>query len=363
MHPISRAAIRRSPPWLRRPVALVVRTVDAAMADRLPGLAAEIAFWVLLSLPALLVTAIAAVSVAGDLNNQDWQAQAIDRTIEVSRVALTDRTIEGVVRPVLEQLFTDGGVGIISFAFLTAIWTASRAVKVILSTTAIVYRRAERRRGWQDRLLGFGVTIGALLVGMVIAPLLIAGPNFGTQLDEWTDQDLGVLVGIWEAAYWPTVIVVATLALAALYHLGVPGRTPWKRDLPGAIVATAVWLAGSGALRLYGAWIAGGESPYGPLAGPIVVLFWMWLTGFAVLLGAEINAQLAHVWSVPSSELANGDLDEHRDDHDDEPRDEAVEAPPDAATADTIEVPTGIPRTEDRRTLRGSSVRPPARRN
>ena len=336
------------------------------MADRLPGLAAEIAFWVLLSLPALLVTAIAAVSLAGDLNDQDWQAQAIERTVEVTSVALTDRTIDGVVRPVLEDLFREGGVGIISFAFLTAIWTASRAVKVILSTTAIVYRRADRRRGWHDRLLGFAVTIGALIVGTVIAPLLLAGPNFGEQLDTWIDQDLGVLVDVWSAAYWPTVILIGTLALAALYHLGVPGRTPWKRDLPGAVVATTVWLAGSAALRLYGAWIVGGDSPYGPLAGPIVVLFWMWLTGFAVLLGAELNAQIGHVWSTPSSKLANGDLDGHGDGQ--PATDGATSAAGLSATEETAShtpsIPTEEPpRSRDTQPLRGSTLQPPARRN
>ena len=80
--------------------------------------------------------------------------------------------------------------------------------------------------------------------------------------------------------------------------------TPRRRAvrIGGAVVATGVWLAGSAGLRIYGAWVAEGQSAYGPLAGPIVALLWLWLTGFAVLLGAELNAQIERVWTDPHTE-------------------------------------------------------------
>lgn len=287
---------------------MLVRTIDGTVAYRLPGLAAEIAFWVLLSLPAMVVTVIAATSLLGDLGGPDWQTQLVDRAAEVSRVALTEPTVDGVVVPLIERLLEGGGVGLVSFGFLAALWTASRAVKVVLTTVAIVYERQDLRRGWQDRLIGFGTTIGALLVGTVLTPLLLAGPNFGQVLEGWLGADFVVLADVWRAVYWPTVVVAATLALAAMYHLAVPGRSRWRRDLPGAVLATAVWLAGSGSLRLYGVWLTGGQSAYGPLAGPIVVLLWLWLTGFAVLLGGQLNAQIERRWpTMPSPATASSD--------------------------------------------------------
>jgi membrane protein len=300
VHPLSRQLIQRTPKRLRRPVALGIRTTDAAIRDRLPGLAAEIAFWVLLSLPSLLLTAIAAGGVL--LEGQDWQDQLIERAVEVARVALTAETIDSVVRPLLEQLVAGSGLGIVSFAFVATVWTASRAVKVVLVALAIVYGREEQRQPWKDRLLGFGITIGALAVGIVLVPLFISGPAFGELLDEWIAADLQPLPQLWRALYWPTVVILGTLALAILYHLGVPGRTSWRRDLPGAVLATAVWLAGSAGLRLYGAYIAGTDSVYGPLAGPIVALLWLWLTGFAVLLGGELNAQIHRVFLTSTAD-------------------------------------------------------------
>ncbi len=269
-----------------------MRTADAAIADRLPGLAAEIAFWVLLSLPALLVAGIATLGLIGDLEGAGWQDQLIERVIEVARVALTADTIDSIVEPVLRQLFEETNPGLVSVAFLTAVWTASRAVKVVLSTTAIVYDRLDLRRPWQDRLLGFGLTVGGLVVGAVLAPLLVSGPDFAMTLERWTGTDLSPFTELWSVAYWPTVVLLATLALASLYHLAIPGRTRWRDDLPGAVLATAVWLAGSAGLRIYGSFTAEGSSAYGPLAGPIVGLLWLWVTGFAVLLGGEFNAQI-----------------------------------------------------------------------
>lgn len=314
VHPLTQKIIDRSPVRLRGPVTAAARTADGVISHRLPGLAAEIAFWVLLSLPSLLLTAIAAASLV--IEGQAWEAQLIDRAVEVSSVALTGQTIQSVVVPILEQLLEASGPGLVSFAFLIAVWTASRAVRVVLTTIAIVSRRGEQRRGWQDRLLGFGVTLGTLIVGGILAPLLVAGPNFGDQLVVWLGTDLAVIADIWRQAYWPTVILLATMALAVLYHLGIPGRSRWRHDWPGAVLATTVWLAGSTGLRIYGSWIVDGESAYGPLAGPIVALLWLWLTGFAVLLGAQLNAQIERLRTAGDGDRRTGTRPEasHADD-------------------------------------------------
>jgi len=294
VHPISAAIIERTPKSLRRPVDVAIRTVDGAMGDRLPGLAAETSFYIILSLPALVVAILAAIPVfLPTAEATDWQSEFLARALDISSVALTQTTIESVVEPLLLSLLEGGSVGIVSTAFVAAIYVASRAVRVVLTTTALVYGGVERRPGWLQRSIGVGVTLGALIVGTVLAPLLLAGPAFAEQAEGWFSVDLGPLVLIWEIAYWPTVVLLGVLAIAALYRIAVPRRARWWRDLPGAAVATAGWLLGSAGLRVYGGWLTGTESVYGPLAGPIVALLWLWLTALAVLLGAELNANLA----------------------------------------------------------------------
>jgi membrane protein len=311
MHPSTEKAIDRAPERLRRPVTLLARTVDGAVADRLPGLAAELAFWVLLSLPALLLTAIAALSLVA-AEGSGWRDDLIDRILEVASVALSPGAIERVLQPVLERLVADTTLPVVSVAFIATLWTASRAVKVVLVVIAITYGE-QQPSGFGRRLLAFGLTFGALVVGLLLAPLLIVGPGFGERLGEIPGLETGLLASVWRAAYWPTVIAVATLAIASLYHVGAPWRTRWRRDAPGAVLATAGWLAGSAALRLYGTWILGSDSAYGPLAGPIVGLLWVWLTGFAVLLGAEFNAQIEQLWPTRQDHDQDHDRDGARD--------------------------------------------------
>lgn len=293
MHPLSSVVIARTPRAVRRPVEVLIRTTSNALQDRLPGLAAETSFYIVLSLPALVVAIVAAIPVfLPEIDGQNWQEELIARAVEVSSVALTSTTIDSVVEPLLRSLLTGGSVGVISTAFVAAIWVASRAVKVVLTATALVYGREERRAGWLQRMIGFVVTLGALLVGTILAPLLLAGPAFASQLEELLEVSLGLLVPIWQVAYWPTVILLGIGALATLYRIAVPRRARWWRDLPGAAIATGVWLLGSGALRIYGGFLTSTDSVYGPLAGPIVALLWLWLTALAVLLGAELNAQI-----------------------------------------------------------------------
>lgn len=302
MHPLSRRLIAASPRRLRPAVELGAATVDRAGQERLPGLAAEIAFWTLLSLPSLLLTVLAVGTLVGGTLGDDWRQTLIDRILEVASVALTGNTLDNLEQ-VLTDLVLQGSAGIASFAFLTTLWVASRAVKVVLTTLELVYDRAELRPVWKTRLIGLGLTFGALAAGVVVLPLILAGPAFGAQLEAWIGTGTLGLATVWRYAYWPATIVVATLALSLLYHVGVPGNTPWRRDLPGAILAAAFWLLGSAGLRLYGAWVVANGSAYGPLAGPIVALLWLWVTGFAVLAGAALNAQIERKWPTREGEL------------------------------------------------------------
>ena len=92
--------------------------------------------------------------------------------------------------------------------------------------------------------------------------------------------------------------VILVAVLTTLYHLGTPWSTPWVRDLPGALLALAGWLAGSLALRVYLAQsVTGEDSIYQSFAAPLaVLLLWLYVLGFAVLVGAELNAEIERAW-------------------------------------------------------------------
>ncbi len=95
---------------------------------------------------------------------------------------------------------------------------------------------------------------------------------------------------------WMIAPILVLLGLATLYHLGAPWHTPWRRDLPGAVLAMALWLAAAAALRAYLAFSVQDDAAYSQLAVPIAVVLWLYLTALAVLLGAEVNAVIEKMW-------------------------------------------------------------------
>jgi membrane protein len=109
---------------------------------------------------------------------------------------------------------------------------------------------------------------------------------------------------VMHAAYWPFVVLVSVALIATLYHLSVPVRTPWHRDIPGAMLAMGLWLAGSVGLRWYFELALRHNSTYAAVAAPMAVLLWLYVTALAVLLGAELNAQIDRLWPVQATDSA-----------------------------------------------------------
>ena len=99
-----------------------------------------------------------------------------------------------------------------------------------------------------------------------------------------------------DVLYWPVVIVGSVLFLTVLYHVSVPVRTRWFRELPGAILALILWIICAAVLRaVLAAWVSP-LSIYGSLAAPIAVLLWLYITALAVLIGAILNAEVDRIW-------------------------------------------------------------------
>jgi membrane protein len=104
--------------------------------------------------------------------------------------------------------------------------------------------------------------------------------------------------------YWPVVIVLSVAFLTTLYHVSVPVRSPWVEDVPGALVALAMWVLGSFLLRIYLTNTVEGPTIYGSLAAPVAVLLWIGVSAFAVLVGAAVNAAIDRVWPAAATAAA-----------------------------------------------------------
>ncbi|HSK97619.1 MAG TPA: YihY/virulence factor BrkB family protein, partial [Euzebyales bacterium] len=184
---------------------------------------------------------------------------------------------------------------IASVGVVLTLYSASRALRVIVVALTIAYDLEDTRVRWKQRVWGLGLTIVAVVIGVAAVPLLVLGPAAGARLA--VRFGVPALLGdIWRVAYWPTAALVATILVASLYHFAAPWSTPWRRDLPGAALAMVVWMAGSAGLRYYVRGSAMSDEVFAPLAGPLVLLLWLYVSAFAVLLGAEFNAEIEKLW-------------------------------------------------------------------
>lgn len=291
---LSEQIIEHSPTRLQVIVELTLRTIEDTVKDRVPGLAAEVAFFVLLSLPPLLLLGLGTVGYIGDAV-PGFGDDATERLLGLASVVLTDDTI-ALLRPVVDGVLTEGRADLASLGVVLTLYSASRALRVIVVALTIAYDLPEHRPSWQQRIWGLGLTVGAVVLGILAVPLLVAGPDFGAQLATRVLTGGSVIADGWRIGYWPAAATIATGLIASLYHVAAPWSTPWHRDLPGAALAMVLWLAGSAGLRVYTAGSGFSDPVFTPLAGPLVLLLWLYVSAFAVLLGAELNAEIEKMW-------------------------------------------------------------------
>lgn len=277
---------------------LITSTISSCMRHRVTGLAGEAAFFAILSLPPLIFGLAGSI---GYLVKQVDAGQVDDlrnKVLELSSRVLTQDSVDAVVTPTVNQVLKGQRFDVISVGFVLALWSGSRALNVFVDTITIMYGLGGKRGIVRTRMLSFTLYVIALLVGVIVLPLVVAGPQL---VDNVLPRQLDII----NYLYWPVVIVLSIAFLTTLYHLSVPVRSSWRHDVPGAVFAFAMWVLGSYLLReiLQGA----RTSIYGPLAAPIAVLLWLYLTALVVLVGAALNAAFDRLWPEPSTAVARSE--------------------------------------------------------
>ncbi|MDX6302949.1 MAG: rane protein [Nocardioidaceae bacterium] len=280
---------------------LIVSTVGTCFRYRVTGLAAEAAFFALLSLPPLLFGLAGSIGYVFD-SFSPTQVEDVRRSIlDVSSRALTPQTVDAIVRPTLNDVFHGGRFDVISVGFILALWSGSRALNVFVDTITIMYGLGGHRGIVKTRMLSFCLYVMGLLTGVVTIPLVVAGPGLVRRV-------VPARVDFLNELYWPVVVALCVCFLATLYHVSVPVRTSWRFNLPGAALTMVIWIFGSYLLRwLLTSTAKGSTSIYGPLAAPIVVMLWLYLLSIAVLIGAAVNAAFDRLW--PEKETARARME------------------------------------------------------
>ncbi|MCL3860502.1 YihY/virulence factor BrkB family protein [Actinotalea sp. K2] len=261
---------------------ILVRAIRRSGADRVPLIAAGVAFFGFL---ALFPSLIAAVLVYGLVANPE----EINRHVSALSAILPQQGLD-LVTDQLESLTATDRQGLslgLALSVVIALVSASIGVAHLITAVNLAYEETERVGFLKRRAMALLFTLGSVVVVSVllalagVVPLLLGGSDAGR---------LTINLG-----RWVVILAVSVLALGIIYRHGPQrraARVPWVSV--GAVVATAIWLLASGGFSLYVSVLGRYAETYGALAGVVVLQIWMWLTSMAVLFGAEINAEAEH---------------------------------------------------------------------
>ncbi|MGP9679641.1 YihY/virulence factor BrkB family protein [Halomonas sp. AOP27-A1-41] len=262
---------------------VVWRVLRAAKRDRLTMLAAGVAFYALLALFPTIAAVISLWGLLFDPVEAGRQLYELSRFMPPDAASLIDQQTQTVV-----ESAESGNVMAVLLGLLVAMYIASKSVGVLVVGLNVVYGEKERRnfflRGVVLVLLTFGL-IGMTLVSLgfiAIVPVLVDA----LAVDDPFDQVLKWL-------RWPALLIIMSFLIALLYRFAPYRRAAqWRWLSYGTLLATTLWLLGSGGLSLYVRYFSSFSELYGSLGAVVVLMMWFWLSAFVVLLGAEVNSEM-----------------------------------------------------------------------
>ncbi len=264
----------------------LARTYDDVNRNHPLQAAAALSYYFVLSLfPALiLLSAVVAYLPVPNLFNQ-----ALDF---MARFVPPDSM--GIIKRVLADVISPNRGAFLSFGILGTLWAASGGFAATIEALNMAYEVEETRPFWKTRPLAIGLTflIGALL--LLALAVMVVGPRFG----EWLAGKAHVshvFAVIWPYLHWTISVAFTVLAVEALYFLAPNVKQRFLATLPGAVLAVGCWIGLSYLLGIYFRSFANFNKTYGTLGAAVALMVWLYWTGFAMLVGAELNAELAKV--------------------------------------------------------------------
>lgn len=200
----------------------------------------------------------------------------------------------GLVRRVLADVITPNRGAFLSFGIIGTLWTASGGFAAAIEALNIAYDVQDDRPFWKTRPLAMLLALITGFLLLLALSVMIVGPRFGQWLAIRVNLS-NVFVLLWPYIHWSIAIGFTVLAVEALYFLAPNVKQRFLATLPGAILAVGCWLALSYLLGMYFRHFANFNKTYGTMGAAIALMTWLYWTGFAMLLGAELNAELAKI--------------------------------------------------------------------
>ena len=263
------------------------RVVRKVFEDDCFGLAGQLAYFVLFSLFPFLAFLVALMGLVVD------DPESTLNTLTESMQDFLPGDIVGLLTDYTDRTLRGAGSGVLFLGALAALWSGSAASYALIKASNRAYGLRETRPSW--KVWGISVLMVLCFVLLVgVLAVMVFSPEAGDYLQRLAGLP-GSLLILWNILSWATLFVTLTLIHAVLYYLAPDADLPFKWITPGGLLATILILVASATLDFYVTNLVRYDQLYGSLTAVAVLMLWLYITGFMVIIGVEINAVLARM--------------------------------------------------------------------
>ena len=254
------------------------------LADDMPTYASALAYQALFSLFPFVLFLIALIGFLHLPQFFDW--------LEAQALLLLPAQARDEVMPVIRQL-QEQKAGLLSAGILVALWSASAGVRSTMHALNAAYDVKEGRPAWKTVSLSLAYTVGLALLMLLIAALMVTGP----EVMRWLAGRIGMeqlVVTLWTWLRLPAAVALMVLVVALVYYVAPDVEQRFRFITPGSVLAVLAWIAASLGFGFYLSNFGNYNAMYGSIGAVIILLLYFYLSAAVLLFGAELNAVIEH---------------------------------------------------------------------
>jgi membrane protein len=271
------------------------RTLSKSWDDSIFSEAAQAGFWSALSLPPLLLGVLGSLAYVAPLFGSDTLVAIEKSIISTTRSFFSPSVVNEIIEPTIRDVTANARGEVVSLGFLISLWAGSSAISSYVDAVVEAHDQTPLRHPVRQRFFALFLYMVMLVFVVATAPVIVVGPR---KVSEHIPYSLANML---RYGYYPVLILGLLIGVAILYRVSLPVPLPTHRLIFGAVLATAVFLVATLGLRIYLTWITSTGYTYGALSTPIAFLLFAFFGGFAIMLGAELNASIQEEFPAPKT--------------------------------------------------------------
>ncbi|WNG94939.1 YihY/virulence factor BrkB family protein [Mycobacterium sp. ITM-2016-00318] len=271
------------------------RTLSKSWDDSIFSESAQAAFWCALSLPPLLLGMLGSLAYIAPLFGPETLPVIQEQLINTASRFFSQNVVSEIIEPTVRDIVKGARGEVVSLGFVISLWAGSSAVSAFVDSITEAHDQTPLRHPVRQRFFALGLYVAMLVMAIATAPFVALGPlKIGEHIPQSWDNVL-------QYGYYPALILGLLVSVTFLYRVSLPKALPSHRLVLGAVLATLVFLITTIGLRVYLTYITSTGYTYGALATPIAFLLFAFFLGFAIMIGAELNAAVQEEWPAPDT--------------------------------------------------------------